>query len=222
MSPWAQLPESPGRSFLLAADAFVDLVDRVPDDRWNGPGLGDWDLRALIGHAARAISTVREYLAQASTEPPQVVSAAAYFVSARDLLPSAELNEAVRVRGEQAGTQLGGDPAGAVRASLHATHRALFERAAETGEVDLADVVVPTLVGRMRLFDYLPTRTFELTVHGFDIAAALGVGVNWPAAALADTLGLVAQIAAGTGQGTTLLRAATGRGTLPDGFSVLP
>lgn len=59
MSPWAQLPESPGRSFLLAADAFVDLVDRVPDDRWNGPGLGDWDLRALIGHAARAISTVR-------------------------------------------------------------------------------------------------------------------------------------------------------------------
>ena len=34
------------------------------------------------------------------------------------------------------------------------------------------DPVISTIFGGMRLSDYLPTRTFELVVHGLDIARA--------------------------------------------------
>ena len=44
------------------------------------------------------------------------------------------------------------------------------------------DLVVHTIVGGMRVAAYLPTRTFELCVHGLDIAAATGIPVDLPAA----------------------------------------
>ena len=34
-------------TFAEAARTFAALVRRIPEDRWNGPGLGEWDLRAL-------------------------------------------------------------------------------------------------------------------------------------------------------------------------------
>ena len=37
-------------TFAEAARTFVDLVRRLPHDRWDGPGLGEWDLRSLVGH----------------------------------------------------------------------------------------------------------------------------------------------------------------------------
>ena len=42
------------------------------------------------------------------------------------------------------------------------------------------DLVVHTIAGGMRVAAYLPTRTFELCVHGLDIAAATGVPVDLP------------------------------------------
>lgn len=41
-------------TFDAAATAFLDLAAQVPLDRYAGPGLGDWDLRALIGHTTRS------------------------------------------------------------------------------------------------------------------------------------------------------------------------
>ena len=48
--------------FDASARAFLDLLARVDDDRWELPGLGVWDVRGLAGHAARAILTVETYL----------------------------------------------------------------------------------------------------------------------------------------------------------------
>ena len=42
--------------------AFAAQVDRIPADAWDGPGLGEWDLRALVGHASRSLVTVLTYL----------------------------------------------------------------------------------------------------------------------------------------------------------------
>lgn len=78
-----------------------------------------------------------------------------------------------------------------------------------------------TRFGAMRLGDYLGSRAFELTVHGLDLACALGVE---PTTGLRHSapraLALVAAIASEDAAAAALL-ALTGRGTLPTGFSVL-
>jgi hypothetical protein len=81
--------------------------------------------------------------------------------------------------------------------------------------------VITTIVGGMRLSDYLPTRTFELVVHTADLATALGAPPDPPAAPAAQALALVGELAADEGLAGPLLLAATGRHGLPAGFSVL-
>jgi hypothetical protein len=81
--------------------------------------------------------------------------------------------------------------------------------------------LVQSAAGGMRLSAWLATRTFELTVHTLDIAAATGIAAASTPRALADAACLAARIAATVGTGETVLRALTGRGTLPNGFSVL-
>lgn len=48
--------------FASAAAAFARLVRAVPETAWDGPGLGEWDLRALVGHTSRSLITVSDYL----------------------------------------------------------------------------------------------------------------------------------------------------------------
>ena len=54
----------PVATFASAAGSFAELVRGIPADRWDGPGLGEWDLRALVGHASRSLITVSTYLQQ--------------------------------------------------------------------------------------------------------------------------------------------------------------
>ena len=73
------------------------------------------------------------------------------------------------------------------------------------------DYVMTTIAGPMRLSDYLPTRTFELVVHGLDVARATGLVASYDEAVLADAATLAARIAVRTGRGQDLLLAVTGR-----------
>ncbi len=45
-----------------AASSFVEATARV-GDRWAAPGLEEWDVRSLVGHASRSLLTVEAYLA---------------------------------------------------------------------------------------------------------------------------------------------------------------
>ena len=54
-------PEPWTATYLEAAGSFADLVASLPAPL-SGPGLGEWDLRALVGHTARSLVTVSEYL----------------------------------------------------------------------------------------------------------------------------------------------------------------
>ena len=73
----------------------------------------------------------------------------------------------------------------------------------------------------MRCIDYLPSRVFELTIHTLDLAVALSQEIVVPAAAARVTFSLLAELGLQSGQAPPLLLAATGRGPLPAGFSVL-
>ena len=73
----------------------------------------------------------------------------------------------------------------------------------------------------IRLHTYLPTRTFELAVHGLDIARATGLSFDVPDDVLDEAMVLAARIGVATGDGETLLLALTGRAVLPASFSVV-
>lgn len=89
-----------------AAATTADVVARISGDLWSDPGLGEWDLRALVGHTSLALVNVLTYLDRpARTE--DITSPEAYYT-----LRSAQTGEgadatAVVQRGRQAGDALG-------------------------------------------------------------------------------------------------------------------
>ena len=201
--PW----DESRRAFADAAGWFVRTTALV-GDRWAEPGLGGWDVRALVGHTSRSLLTVEAYLARPA-ETAEVPSAADYFRATRAMAA----DPAVAQRGRDAGTALGEDPAAAV-----------VEIAARVVPlVDAQDggTLLTTIAGGMRLEDYLPTRTFELVVHTADLALALGEPIDAPAAAAAQVLGIISDIALTDGTAGSLLLLATGRTGLPGRYSVM-
>ncbi|GEA87754.1 maleylpyruvate isomerase N-terminal domain-containing protein [Cellulomonas cellasea] len=199
--------EESRQAFTDAADWFVRTVGRV-GERWGEPGLGEWDVRALVGHTSRSFLTVEAYL-ERPAEVVEIASAVAYYRATRAIAAGPGVAE----RGREAGTALGDDPASAV-AEIAARVCALV-RGRDGTEM------LTSVAGGMRLADYLPTRTFELTVHTTDLAVALGEPADVPASAARQALGLVTALAVEDGAAAPLLLAATGRGGLPPGFSVL-
>ena len=99
-------------TFESAARSFAGLVHRIPGDRWDGPGLGDWDLRSLVGHTSRSLITVSTYL-ETSAEREDVATPQAYYARIREVASDAGA-DAIVERGRQAGRDLGADPAGTI------------------------------------------------------------------------------------------------------------
>jgi uncharacterized protein (TIGR03083 family) len=195
----------------MAAHSFAALVHDITADRWDGPGLGEWDLRALVGHASRSLITVSTYLQQPA-EHEDVTSPHDYYVQIRGYasnLGAADITE----RGRQAGRDLGDDPA--------ATVDQLLSRV--VGELsDAGDPLIAVIGGLgIRLHNYLPTRTFELAVHGLDIARAVDISFAPPPDVLEEAAVLAARIAAAEGHGESVLMALTGRQQLPPSFSTV-
>jgi hypothetical protein len=146
-------PSGPVATFASAARSFAVLVHDIPGDRWDGPGLGEWDLRSLVGHTSTVDALVSRVLA--------------------------ELSEA-------------GNP--------------LIQVIGGAG---------------IRLRTYLPTRMFELAVHGLDIARVVDISFALPPDVLREATALAARIAVAEGHGETVLMALTGRAELPPSFSIV-
>ena len=200
----------PAELFGQAAGAVAALVNTIPSERWAGPGLGEWDLRALVGHTSRSLLTVEAYL-QRPAERVELATAAEYVAAGRRL--AADAGGGVAQRGRDAGEALGPRPAEAFTAIVD---RVLPQCAPAD------DPVIATIAGGMHLSVYLETRTFELVVHGVDIADALGVAPPafgpevWQAA-----LQLAAAVVALSDEAPVVVRALTGRAGLPPGFSIV-
>ena len=197
----------PRHDYAELAHGFADLVRRIPDDAWTGPGLGVWDVRALVGHTSRSLVTVDTYLdrpaATVDIETPE-----AYYRFTAPISSGPEVAE----RGRLAGVALGDDPA---RTVADLVDRVL-------ARVPADDPVIETIGGGMRLSDYLPTRSFELTVHGFDIATATGIAPPTPSPeVLGRMIALAGRVAVLGGSGPAVIGALTGRRPLPPGYSVV-
>src|SRR4051794_14320346 len=91
-------------AFRSAARWFLSTVDHV-GDRWEQPGLGEWDVRALVGHTSRSFLTIETYLRQPATSV-DVASTADYYRATREMA----VGPAVTERGRAAGAALGPDP----------------------------------------------------------------------------------------------------------------
>ena len=160
-------------------------------------GLGDWSVRELVAHGNRAHTTITEYLLE--PQAPQTPGSS-YFTK-----------EAIDARARQAVAALGDDPVLAVTAAATSAI-ALIEQSSP-------ERTVAGPAGAMTLAQYLPSRTAELTVHGLDIALAVGAQLIAPATAVEASLAFVARLSMRTKTGQLLL-AAVGRSPLPTGYSV--
>ncbi|SEQ78541.1 maleylpyruvate isomerase N-terminal domain-containing protein [Lentzea albida] len=202
-------------TFIATAHAFTGLVDAVPASRLAGPGLGDWTVRDLVGHAVSAgLAGVLTALGRpASTE--DIATPEAYYALAKTVDP-AVVDAVVALSttdARQWGARLGERPADQVRQLASQVVTAVSGTA--------PDALVTTAAGGMRLGRWLPTRTFELVVHGFDLAAAVDLPFEPPVDALAESAALAARLAAVTGDGRAVVLALTGRHDLAAGFSVV-
>jgi uncharacterized protein (TIGR03083 family) len=185
-------------AFAAASRFFVQAACLVPDAAWSSPGLGEWTLLELVGHTNRAHTTIEDYLVRPRPVEP---AGSGYFSKS-----------AIAQRGREAVAALGDDPSSAVAEAS----TAILQLIARTP----AGASLGSPVRTMTLSDYLPSRTAELTIHGLDIAGALLTELDVPSEALQESLRFVARLSSGSGTGEVVLRALTGRGTLPDGFSV--
>jgi uncharacterized protein (TIGR03083 family) len=196
-------------AYEIAARLFVNTVEQARPTQWEQPGLGVWTVRDLVGHTSRALLTVELYLAKPAAQR-EVMQPVDYYLRAQAGLADPG---SVAARGRAAGMALGSDPIAAVQ-DIAARVLAQVKTVSD-------EVLVSTPVGGMRLLDYLPTRIFELAVHTLDIAAALPVTVTLPESVATVVLHLLADLALQPDKAAALLLAATGRRTLPAGFSVL-
>jgi uncharacterized protein (TIGR03083 family) len=198
-------------TFATAARSFADLVREIPAGAWDGPGLDEWDLRALVGHASRSLITVSTYL-KTTAEREDASSPHDYYAQIRDYASNVGAADIVE-RGRQAGRDLGEDPVARIDGLL----AQVLDELANAG-----DPLIAVIGGLgIRLHNYLPTRTFELAVHGLDIARAAGISFALPAEVLEEATVLAARIATAEGQGDAVLMALTGRAGLPSAFSIV-
>lgn len=201
-------PGQPAQDFTTAAVAFVTVVAELPEESWGRPGLGVWSVRDLVGHTSRSLTTVTDYL-RLPAERVDVEDPAGYFTTVLQTTS----HEAVAERGRAAARALGDDPVQAVRAQARAAIEAI-ERC------DRA-TLVQTPAGGMRLLDYLPTRTFELTVHSLDLMGAAGVRRELPAGPVTAATLLSVELAARQGKAADVLLALNHRQPLDPDFSIL-
>ena len=196
-------------AYRQAVACFLETAARVQPEQWDAPGLGVWTVRDLVGHASRSITRVEEFGVRRA-ESVDITSAVHHY---RRSLRQPSDDERVAQRGREAGLALGGDPI--------ATMNTDWARAEPVLDATGEDTIIGYDNGGIRFGDYLETRVFELTVHTLDLANAIGVEAEPSREALSITLQLLAALALESGRGAPLALSGTGRGPLPDGYSVL-
>src|SRR5215217_5755229 len=77
--PW----DDSRRAFADAAGWFVRTAALV-GDRWTESGLGEWDVRALVGHTSRSLLTVEAYLDRPAAAVADIAARVVPIVGSKD------------------------------------------------------------------------------------------------------------------------------------------
>jgi hypothetical protein len=129
------------RAFTDAAEWLVRTT-RLVGARWDQPALGEWDVRALVGHTSRSFLTVETYLDRPAATV-ELATTADYFRATRAIAagPAAVAEIAARVLrllDSRDGTELVTTIAGGMRLRDYLPTRT-FELAVHTA--DLASAI---------------------------------------------------------------------------------
>jgi uncharacterized protein (TIGR03083 family) len=165
--------------------------------------LGEWTVRELVAHGARALKTVSEYVEGETKDPTRIDSAAEYFrIVLAEQTP--HLHIANRARKEAR------EEADWVSATDRAWAGAELVVSKVPGDLDLH-----LFVGEMRLDQYLATRVVELVVHGTDLAEAIGIPSPPPPSGARVAIDVLLDLTT-PDDAASVLRLLTGRaGSLP-------
>lgn len=186
-------------AFREAGHWWRSLVGGVDDHQWQLHALGEWTVRELVAHGARAFKTVSEYVEGDTKDPTRIDTAAQYFrIVLAEQTPHVHI--AARARTE----------AGAEADWVDATDRAWASAELVVSNVP-ADTDLHLFVGEMVLAQYLATRVVELVVHGTDLSEAIGIPSAPPHAAARVALDVLADLASADDL-ASIVRRLTGRG----------
>src|SRR5471032_1404676 len=136
--------------FETAAHSFLDLVAEVKVSQWDEPALGVWEVRSLVGHTARAISTVEQYLLADPAPEVTAPDAESYYAT---VFTEYTDNDAIAARGVEAGKALNENSGSEFEATL-VRALALIEKSGPDRVVAIGPIGIP-------LAEYLRTRVFE-------------------------------------------------------------
>lgn len=139
------------------------LVGGIDDHQWDLMGLGEWTVRELVAHGARAFKTVSLYAEGDVKDPTRIESAAQYFrIVLAEQTPHVHIADRARQEAREESDW--------VTATDQLWAGAELVVSKLPGDAD-----VHTFVGEMTLSQYLATRVVELVVHGTDLAEAIGI-----------------------------------------------
>ena len=167
-------------AFLDECAVALDTLQQIPVDAWSQPGLGEWNLAQLTAHLTRATTRVPEYLSLPVEDAPPV-DRVGYF---RTYMLRLQLSEdtdvdAPAIAQRSVDDAAGIDPTTWPQRFAEGTRATVRACAAHP-----SGHVLQTLVGPMRLDEYVATRVLEVVVHHMDVRAALDLPpVATPAAA---------------------------------------
>ncbi|WP_257161145.1 maleylpyruvate isomerase N-terminal domain-containing protein [Corynebacterium cystitidis] len=200
------------RTWLNAATG--GLLEILPDlnSHLDQPGIGDWSVRALLGHTSRAYLLIEHFLNQADgmTGLPELESAGVYYRVARHIATDPQHDFE---RGPGAGQKLGEDPEATIREIIERVLRRL-DRTASTALVDTGS-------GTINIETYIDTRAFEISMHTIDLARASDQPIPQRTLSTLDNCLALATDIATEDEKLDLLLAATGRQPLSTTFCLV-
>jgi uncharacterized protein (TIGR03083 family) len=196
-------PAETTTAFRESAHWWRSLVGGVDDHQWDLMALGEWTVRELVAHGARAFKTVAEYVEGEPKDPTRIATAAEYFrIVLAEQTPHVHIANRARKEAREEDDW------------VSATDRAWAVAELVVSKVP-ADTDLHLFVGEMALDQYLATRVVELVVHGTDLAEAIGIPSPPPPSGARVAIDVLLDLAA-PDDAASVVRLLTGRsGSLP-------
>jgi uncharacterized protein (TIGR03083 family) len=147
----------------MEGDALAGVLAAMTSADLDRPTrLGDWTVQQLVAHLVRGVDRLPTYVA--APEPPDTTTDwLDYWSRAAESDP-----RSISDRAKEFASSINGRPV------LEVWRRTVTD-ALTVAEGTPRDRRLHTPFGGIRLDHYLPTRVLEVTVHGLDLRAALGL-----------------------------------------------